>query len=239
MLLDEISARLNEPPRPAIRRYQPAAMRSPLLDELTAIHEAGHAVLAHVHDRPIHSAALTDGGGGEFRHHSNQPIDEAGLLDAIVSGLEPSPSARDTWRSSLIEVAAGRAAERKFGATQDFYDANGSHDREKLVAVACATTFSLNFLAMAGAFPCTAPVIGSPRVRPANRALGRSKGVCDCFGNRWLPQRRERIARKNVQADFGTSPGEPELSQDEKKSQQRVSRASVLQGSELESCSRT
>jgi hypothetical protein len=105
MLLDEISARLNEPP-------QPAAMRSPLLDELTAIHEAAHAVVAHVHDRPIHSAALTDD-GGEFRHHSNQPIDEAGLLDAIVSGLEPSPSARDTWRSSLIEVAAGRAAERK------------------------------------------------------------------------------------------------------------------------------
>jgi hypothetical protein len=137
----KFSARLNEPPRPAIRRYQPAAMRSPLLDELTAIHEAGHAVVAHVHDRPIHSAALTDG-GGEFRHHSDQPIDEAGLLDAIVSGLEPSPSARDTWRSSLIEVAAGRAAERKFGATQDFYDANGSHDRGKLVAVACAVTDS-------------------------------------------------------------------------------------------------
>jgi oligoribonuclease (3'-5' exoribonuclease) len=42
----------------------------------------------------------------------------------------------------LIEVAAGRAAERKFGATQDFFDANGSHDREKLVAVACAVTDS-------------------------------------------------------------------------------------------------
>jgi hypothetical protein len=39
--------------------------------------------------------------------------------------------------------------------------------------------------------------------------------------------------------DFGTSPGQPELSQDEKKSQQRISRASVLQASELESCSRT
>jgi hypothetical protein len=104
------------------------------LGELASIHESAHAVAAHVLHKPIHSVAIAGGdcSGGEFRAHPPpaRPIDEAAALNAILSGLEPSVAPRALWRNNLIALAAGRAAQRRYGATHAWYDAMCAGDFE-------------------------------------------------------------------------------------------------------------
>ena len=123
-----------------------AAICSPLLGELASIHESAHAVAAYVLHKPIHSVAIAGGNcsGGEFRGHPppGRPIDDAAALKAIVSGLEPSVAARSLWRDNLIALAAGRAAQRRYGATHAVYDAMCGSDFEKIKRVARAVTTS-------------------------------------------------------------------------------------------------
>jgi hypothetical protein len=92
----------------------------PLLGMLAAVHESAHAVCSYIHHQPIHSIAIEGQNclGGTFRRHAAvRSIDKT----AAVGGIEPLFSGRDRWRQSLIALAAGRAAQRRFGARHEFY----------------------------------------------------------------------------------------------------------------------
>jgi hypothetical protein len=111
----------------------------PLLGMLAAIHESAHAVCSYIHHQPIHSVAIEGQNrlGGTFRRHA--PVRSINKI-AAVGGIEPSLSDRDRWRQSLIALAAGRAAQRRFGARHEFYDGLCDGDFNKIETVARAVT---------------------------------------------------------------------------------------------------
>jgi hypothetical protein len=147
MLLNNIARKLDPerwrpaPPRPTCA---PPA-RCELLQELTRIHEAAHAILAFLLGRPVSDVTVFADGGGEFRAHPqsfDRHVDQEAVADAILAGARPSRELRKLWRDQLVGRAAGRAAERRFGATNPAYDRGSAGDFvliRKVAHAICAT----------------------------------------------------------------------------------------------------
>jgi hypothetical protein len=130
MLLSNIARKLDPDPwHPAPPR--PTA-RCELLQELTCIHEAAHAALAFLLKGPVSDVTVFADGGGEFRSYprsaDSRVIDQEAAADAILAGVRPSRELRKLWFDQLVGRAAGRAAARKFGATNPVYDRSSDSD---------------------------------------------------------------------------------------------------------------
>jgi hypothetical protein len=134
LLPSGISRKLDpEPWRPAPPRPTCAPRaRCELLQELTRIHEAAHATLAFLLGRPVSDVTVFANGGGEFRSYprraDHRVVDQEAAADAILVGTRPSNELRALWRDQLVGRAAGRAAERRFGATNQVYDRGSDSD---------------------------------------------------------------------------------------------------------------
>jgi hypothetical protein len=113
------------PPPPRERGREPGG----LLDDLASVHEAAHATFAHENGQRIYDVSVEKGGhgGGEFRHVPNardpatDPKEIAGEKISMMIATRDEATAR-AWRHKLIGFAVGRAAQRRYGATNATYD---------------------------------------------------------------------------------------------------------------------
>ena len=129
MLLNDIQDRLN--PRPWTRGYQVVPMRGvpPLIDLMIAHHEAAHCVFNYINGQRIHDVSISPGrGAGEFRSVPNPrtladegtPEGGAELIGMMMAACDTET--RKHWLRDVVGYAVGRAAQRKFGAKDEYYD---------------------------------------------------------------------------------------------------------------------
>jgi len=150
MLLDDIKERLGIGLMPArtarARGVQPNYeeqqprnfMRSELLDHVAAIHEATHTVFAFINSKPILDVRIEGEGigGGEFRHSERSTVELSDGSDTrvraredlmIMGALVEEDTCQD-WLRDLVGFAVSKAAQHRFGARGEFYDAACAHD---------------------------------------------------------------------------------------------------------------
>jgi hypothetical protein len=72
------------------------------------------------------------------------PANEEAALDTMLERVKPSTAQRDYWRPHLIVLAAGRAAERKFGVPARLADQNSAGDSEIIEEVAARVCNSVD-----------------------------------------------------------------------------------------------
>src|SRR5215831_4689633 len=113
MLHDDIQARLN-PRRPPPVEYEPPQ----LIVEAMARHEAGHILAGVSLGQRIESVKLSRDASGRT---SGRTCHSTGL-DLIAS---------------MVALAAGPAAQRRYGARGAFYDEWCADDRRQLIELAC------------------------------------------------------------------------------------------------------
>jgi hypothetical protein len=123
---------------------QPVAseLRSPLFDQLAALHEATHVTHAWIRNGSIYSVEINKRGqgGGEFKSvpgdkiqltvgGSNDPKQRAGEEIMIRSAML-SEGIRESWLGELVGFAAPLFAQWRFGAIQQLYNNACAHDFE-------------------------------------------------------------------------------------------------------------
>jgi hypothetical protein len=114
---------------------------------LTAVHEAGHALASHVFGHGLFSLRIIDGGegGGSFRSRppprtiSGAPADEERIFRNVVLPLIEAPSVaeRELWKSHLVALACGGAAQARLDPAGDYHDRCRT-DNDRIISMARA-----------------------------------------------------------------------------------------------------
>jgi hypothetical protein len=147
MLLNDIYDRLN--PRPRTRGYQVVQAHgvAPLIDLMIAHHEAAHCVFSYINGRRVHDVSISPGrGAGEFRSVPNPktladegtPEGGAELIGMMAAARHAET--RRQWLRDVVGYAVGRAAQRKFGAKDEYYDSFCRQDYQIINRVLHAIT---------------------------------------------------------------------------------------------------
>jgi hypothetical protein len=102
---------------------------------MIAHHEAAHCVFNYINGQRVHDVSISPGhGAGEFRSVPNPrtladedtPEGGAELIGMMMAACDAET--RRQWLRDVVGYAVGRAAQRKFGAKDEYYDSFCWHD---------------------------------------------------------------------------------------------------------------
>jgi hypothetical protein len=137
---------------PPVIESRPSISQTVPDDMMSAYHEAGHGVVGLLLDVGCHSIEITGGGrrGGLWRSHPPAAPTSTGaqtfaVIASRAAAVAPKQiqTTRKHFRSQLIAIAAGRAAQKRFlGPSDARYEEGCGPDDEQIAEIARPLTTS-------------------------------------------------------------------------------------------------